>query len=57
MSCVRGAISASDDFEAALARFEHRDEVDVVYRSFELDPDAARGATARRSTSSPTSTP
>jgi predicted DsbA family dithiol-disulfide isomerase len=27
-------------FEAALARFEHRDEVDVVWRSFELDPDA-----------------
>ncbi|MET0133704.1 MAG: DsbA family oxidoreductase [Kibdelosporangium sp.] len=25
-------------FEAALAGFEHRDEVDVVYRSFELDP-------------------
>ena len=25
-------------FEAALARFEHRDEVDVVWRSFELDP-------------------
>ena len=27
-------------FEAALAAFEHRDEVDVVWRSFELDPDA-----------------
>jgi predicted DsbA family dithiol-disulfide isomerase len=27
-------------FEAALARFEHRDEVDVVWRSFELDPHA-----------------
>jgi predicted DsbA family dithiol-disulfide isomerase len=25
---------------AALARFEHRDEVTVVWRSFELDPDA-----------------
>jgi predicted DsbA family dithiol-disulfide isomerase len=25
-------------FEAALAGFEHRDEVEVVYRSFELDP-------------------
>ncbi|MBP2327588.1 putative DsbA family dithiol-disulfide isomerase [Kibdelosporangium banguiense] len=25
-------------FEAALADFEHRDEVEVVYRSFELDP-------------------
>ena len=27
-------------FEAALARFEHRAEVEVVWRSFELDPDA-----------------
>jgi predicted DsbA family dithiol-disulfide isomerase len=27
-------------FEAALARFEHRDEVTVTWRSFELDPDA-----------------
>ncbi|RJK97504.1 DsbA family oxidoreductase [Vallicoccus soli] len=27
-------------FEAALARFEHRDEVEVVWRSFELDPGA-----------------
>jgi predicted DsbA family dithiol-disulfide isomerase len=27
-------------FEVALARFEHRDEVDVRWRSFELDPDA-----------------
>ncbi|GAC1433026.1 MAG: protein disulfide isomerase FrnE [Chloroflexota bacterium] len=26
--------------EAALARFEHRDEVDLVWRSFELDPQA-----------------
>ena len=26
--------------EAALADFEHRDEVEVVYRSFELDPSA-----------------
>ncbi|ALG10107.1 DsbA family oxidoreductase [Kibdelosporangium phytohabitans] len=25
-------------FEAALAGFEHRDEVEVVFRSFELDP-------------------
>jgi predicted DsbA family dithiol-disulfide isomerase len=25
-------------FEAALAGFEHRDEVEVAYRSFELDP-------------------
>ena len=33
-------------FEAALARFEHRDEVEVTWHSFELDPDApavARG--------------
>ena len=27
-------------FEAALARFEHRDEVTVTWRSFELDPQA-----------------
>lgn len=27
-------------FEAALARFSHRDEVAVTWRSFELDPDA-----------------
>jgi predicted DsbA family dithiol-disulfide isomerase len=27
-------------FEAALARFEHRDEVQVIWRSFELDPTA-----------------
>lgn len=27
-------------FESALERFEHRDEVEVVWRSFELDPDA-----------------
>lgn len=27
-------------FEAALERFEHRDEVSVVWRSFELDPGA-----------------
>ncbi len=25
-------------FESALARFEHRDEVEVVWRAFELDP-------------------
>ncbi len=29
-------------FEAALAAFEHRDEVEVTWRSFELDPRAAR---------------
>jgi predicted DsbA family dithiol-disulfide isomerase len=27
-------------FETALARFEHRDDVEVVWRSFELDPSA-----------------
>ncbi|MGH2754314.1 MAG: DsbA family oxidoreductase [Actinomycetota bacterium] len=27
-------------FEAALARFAHRDEVDLVWRSFQLDPSA-----------------
>ena len=32
-------------FEAALARFEHRDEVEVEWRAFELDP-AAESATA-----------
>jgi predicted DsbA family dithiol-disulfide isomerase len=29
-------------FEAALVAFEHRDEVDVTWRSFELDPSAPR---------------
>jgi predicted DsbA family dithiol-disulfide isomerase len=29
-------------FEAALVDFEHRDAVQVVWRSFELDPDAPR---------------
>jgi len=28
--------------EAALARFEHRDDVEVVWRAFELDPSAPR---------------
>jgi predicted DsbA family dithiol-disulfide isomerase len=32
-------------FERALASFAHRDDVDVVYRSFELDPSAAPGVT------------
>jgi predicted DsbA family dithiol-disulfide isomerase len=32
-------------FERALGAFEHRDEVNVVYRSFELDPTAAPGVT------------
>jgi len=29
-------------FEAALERFEHRDEITIMWRSFELDPEAAR---------------
>ena len=29
-------------FESALARFEHRDEVRITWRSFELDPGAPR---------------
>ena len=29
-------------FESALAEFEHRDEVEVTWRSFELDPQAPR---------------
>ena len=35
-------------FESALARFEHADEVEVVWRAFELDPSAPvrRGSTA-----------
>jgi predicted DsbA family dithiol-disulfide isomerase len=32
-------------FEQALAGWPHRDEVEVTYRSFELDPDAATDAT------------
>lgn len=32
-------------FERALADFEHRDQVQVVYRSFELDPTAPQGVT------------
>lgn len=32
-------------FERALSDFEHRDDVQVVYRSFELDPDTPPGAT------------
>jgi predicted DsbA family dithiol-disulfide isomerase len=34
--------------EAALERFEHADGVDVVWRSFELEPDAPREAGSRR---------
>src|SRR5947208_12741271 len=29
-------------FETALAQFPHRDEVEVVWRSFQLDPQAPR---------------
>jgi predicted DsbA family dithiol-disulfide isomerase len=32
-------------FERALESFSHRDEVEVVYRSFELNPDAPAGVT------------
>jgi predicted DsbA family dithiol-disulfide isomerase len=32
-------------FERALGSFEHRDDVEVVYRSFELDPTAEPGHT------------
>ena len=32
-------------FESALARFEHRDDVEVVWRSFELDPNAGPSST------------
>ncbi|MFI5980954.1 DsbA family oxidoreductase [Streptomyces sp. NPDC051555] len=33
-------------FEKGLAAFAHRDEVEVVHRSFELDPNSAKGAVA-----------
>jgi predicted DsbA family dithiol-disulfide isomerase len=33
-------------FEKALAAFPHRDQVEVVHRSFELDPDRAKGDSA-----------
>lgn len=36
-------------FEAALAGFDHRDEVEVAWRSFELDPGAVSAATAEES--------
>ena len=32
-------------FEQALAEFEHRDEIQLTYRSFELDPTAQKGVT------------
>ncbi len=34
--------------EAALSRFEHRDEVQVMWRSFELDPEAPPERTGER---------
>jgi predicted DsbA family dithiol-disulfide isomerase len=37
-------------FEAALARFEHRDQVEVTWRSFELDPGAPAEREGDRST-------
>jgi predicted DsbA family dithiol-disulfide isomerase len=36
-------------FEAALARFDHRDDVEVEWKSFELDPAAVSVATAEES--------
>ena len=33
----------ADRFEKALAAFPHRDEVEVVHRSFELDPGRPKG--------------
>jgi predicted DsbA family dithiol-disulfide isomerase len=35
-------------FEAALEEFEHRDDVDVTWRSFELDPGAPQERTGER---------
>lgn len=35
-------------FEKALARFDNRDEVQVVHRSFQLNPAAPRGTTSSR---------
>jgi predicted DsbA family dithiol-disulfide isomerase len=32
-------------FERALGSFDHRESVEVIYRSFELDPSAQRGVT------------
>jgi predicted DsbA family dithiol-disulfide isomerase len=37
-------------FEAALAKFEHRDDVHVTWRSFELDPSAPEEREGDRST-------
>jgi predicted DsbA family dithiol-disulfide isomerase len=35
-------------FEKALARFDHRDDVQVIHRSFQLNPAAARDTTSSR---------
>ena len=35
-------------FERALAEFEHRDDVQVVHRSFQLDPTRPKGQTQKR---------
>ena len=35
-------------FEAALARFEHREDVEVTWRAFELDPAAPHERTGDR---------
>ncbi|HZU00891.1 MAG TPA: DsbA family oxidoreductase, partial [Ktedonobacteraceae bacterium] len=31
-------------FESALAQFEHRDQMEVIWRSYQLDPDAPRAS-------------
>ena len=43
-------------FEAALARFEHRDEVEVTWHSFELDPPRPPSRRGRPRSTSPPST-
>ena len=43
-------------FEEALEQFEHRDDVDVVWRSFELDPEAPRSPSGKPAERSPRST-
>jgi predicted DsbA family dithiol-disulfide isomerase len=39
--------------EQALEQFPHRDRVDVLWRSFELEPDAPKTASDRASLRSP----
>src|SRR5215210_4908803 len=34
-------------FEAALSQFEHRDDVEVVWRSYQLDPETPRNSQQR----------